>query len=367
MKKSLYILTILIFFSGTEGVAQGCVAVRSGCGATLGGGFLIPKSEFQLSVNYRYFKSYKHFRSKHEETERVENGTEVINKTHFTDFVLNYGITDRLYANFVLPVAKHYRSSMYEHGGNPPNGLGQRHSTESAGLGDIRIGVGYWLLSPDQAAKGNVSIGASLKLPTGNFEVMGKFYNQGPDRNETRTGVVDQSIQLGDGGYGVAIDIQGYQAIGHSFTLMGNLYYLSNPMATNGVSTSNLQVEFSVPDQYAARVGMFYSEMKTGLGLYVGGRIEGVPPTDLIGSSKGYRRPGYAISVEPGLAYGVRNFGFTVTTPIAVERNRVRSYQDKRTGRHGDAAFADYLINVGINYRISRKSDIQVTPQFRNL
>jgi hypothetical protein len=43
--------------------------------------------------------------------------------------------------------------------------------------------------------------------------------------------------------------------------------------------------------------------------------------------------------------------------PIAIERNRVQSYLDKvqteQTGeyRHGDAAFADYLLNLGITYR----------------
>ena len=36
--------------------------------------------------------------------------------------------------------------------------------------------------------------------------------------------------------------------------------------------------------------------------------------------------------------------GFSLGVPIAVYRNRTRSYADRLSGGHGDAAFADYLI-----------------------
>ena len=55
-----------------------------------------------------------------------------------------YGISDRTFANIIIPVVYHDRSSMYEHGGNPPNGLGDRHHTSSHGLADIRLSAGYW-------------------------------------------------------------------------------------------------------------------------------------------------------------------------------------------------------------------------------
>ncbi|MCV9385838.1 hypothetical protein [Reichenbachiella ulvae] len=115
--------------------------------------------------------------------------------------------------------------------------------------------------------------------------------------------------------------------------------------------------EFSCPDQYAARLGAFYNSPINGLSLYAGGRFEGVPAEDLIGGSAGYRRPGYALSVEPGVVLSRKNLALNLTVPLAVYRNRTQSYQDKQrtkeTGeyRHGDAAFADYVLNMTVTYR----------------
>ncbi len=82
-----------------------------------------------------------------------------------------------------------------------------------------------------------------------------------------------------------------------------------------------------------------------GFGVSLGGRIEGVPAEDLIGGSNGFRRPGYAISVEPGLSYGQGPQAFLLAVPIALQRNRLRSVPDRlEANRQGDAAFADYLV-----------------------
>ena len=96
--------------------------------------------------------------------------------------------------------------------------------------------------------------------------------------------------------------------------------------------------------------------------MYLGGRIEGVPAEDLIGGSNAYRRPGYSIAIEPGLNYNTSTFAINLSVPSSIVRNRTQSYLDKvrteETGeyRHGDAAFADYLVNFGITYRLNHKS-----------
>lgn len=121
--------------------------------------------------------------------------------------------------------------------------------------------------------------------------------------------------------------------------------------------TRNGRSEFSCPDQYAAQIGTYYQTKIHGLSAYLGGRLEGVPATDIIGKSSGYRRPGYAVSVEPGLNFGTGHFAFNLSVPVAVVRNRTQSYEDKvrtqerGTYTHGDAAFADYLLNFAISYR----------------
>lgn len=360
MRKIKLLLLILFSCASIHYVnAQGCVAIRGGsaCGTNLGSGANLMQGEFLLGTGFRYFESFRHFRGSEEEHHRIEEGTQVINDSYFLDLSLNYGITDRLYASVLLPFVSHKRSSMYEHGGNPPNGLGDRHTTSASGLADMRLGLGYWLFDPAKSHGFNYAVGLGVKLPTGKYDYTDTFFNQGEDRNEAIEAVVDQSIQPGDGGTGLTLDIQGYQSLSHSFLLVTNFYYLFNYQETNGVLTRRGNSEFSCPDQYAAQIGTYYNTGLSGLSAYLGGRLEGVPANDLIGSSDGYRRPGYAVSVEPGLNFGTPRLAFNLSVPIAVVRNRTQSYEDKvRTQErgtyvHGDAAFADYLVNFSVSYR----------------
>ncbi len=360
MKRNLLLLVLvilsLVYCSTVYG--QGCVAIRgnSACGGSLGNTLNLNKGEFNVQAGYRHFKSFRHFRGDVEETHRLEEGTEVINKSTFLDFSLTYGISDRVYVNVILPFVFHNRSSMYEHGGNPPNGLGDRNETSSKGISDIRLGLGYWLFDPNKHDF-NYSIGLGVKLPTGKYDYTDTFYNQGVNRNEDLEKVVDQSIQPGDGGIGIALDFQGYHPLSSHFGISSNLYYLFNFQQSNGVLTRNGNSEFSCPDQFAVRLGAFYNSMK-GFNVYLGGRVEGVPSSDIFGSSAGYRRPGYAVSAEPGIGYFKNNYSVFASFPMAIYRNRIQSFEDieqtQHTGvyRHGDAAFADYLVSIGFSYRI---------------
>ena len=357
--RKLAVVLIISLFTNVDLQAQGCVAIRgaSSCGTGMGSSFNLMKGELLAGTSFRYFKSFRHFRGSEEETHRLEQGTEVINSSYFFDLTLSYGITDRLYGNIIIPAVYHSRSSMYEHGGNPPNGIGERHETSSKGLADMRLWMGYWLFDP-AANHFNYSLGLGLKLPTGNYNYQDRFYNQGPNRDQDLEKVVDQSIQPGDGGTGFTVETQGFHPINKKITLNSTFYYLFNIKETNGVMTRNGRSEFSCPDQFAARLGVSYVTDK-GLSVYMGGRVEGVPANDIIGGSSGYRRPGYVISIEPGLTYVKKMFSFNLNVPLAIVRNRIQSYEDRQrslqTGNyvHGDAAFADYLISTGIFYRFN--------------
>ncbi len=352
-----FIMVFFIMANSQITKAQGCVAIRGNSAS--GGGFEntanLMKGELNTQMGLRYFKSFRHFRGTTEETNRIEEGTNVINHSYFMDVSFSYGVTERFYVNVILPFVNHNRSSMYEHGGNPPQGLGERHETSSKGLADIQLGMGYWLFDSEKHDF-NYSVGLGLKLPTGKYDYTDIFYNQGVNKDENIVAVVDQSIQPGDGGTGIALNIQGYHTLSQSFGISTNIYYLFNFQETNGVLTRNGRSEFSVPDQYAFQLGTFYNSI-SGINAYLGGRMEGVPSNDLIGGSAGYRRPGYAISVEPGIGYSKDKYSVSLSVPIAVSRNRTQSYEDKQktitTGiyKHGDAAFADYLINFGVSYR----------------
>lgn len=363
--KSLLLILITTACGMSELYAQGCVAIRNvGCsGNSLVGenqSGLTMKGDIVASAGYRYFKSFRHFRGKEEEKHRIEEGTEVINYFHALDLGISYGITDRLAATLVLPFNYNDRSSMYEHYGNSvtANPDRKRFDTGSMGLSDVRLSLSYWLIDPAKLPSGNIAIGAGVKLPTGNYKVEGDFHRRNSEGEDyTIRRPVDQSIQLGDGGWGYSLEVQGYQQLYKRFSLFYNGFYMSTPANTNGVlrnpasDPENVFNYFSVADQYAGRVGIFYMA-NHGLAFSLGSRLEGIPATDLIGKSEGFRRPGYIVSIEPGVSWFHGPFALNANVPIALERNRIKNTQDKLLDRHGDAAFADYVVNVSLLYFI---------------
>ncbi|TRZ43307.1 hypothetical protein [Robertkochia solimangrovi] len=363
------IILCLLLASGFQTIkAQGCVAIRhfSSCHGSQLENNLLGKGNWMAGVNYRYFKSFRHFRGTEEEPDRLANNTEVINHAHAWDYNISYGISDRFFAILTIPTVINTRSSLYEHGRE------ERHMTFSRGLADIRIGGGYWIFDPATHLKGNLAIGAGIKLPTGNFNASDIFYNVGVDGHpETRP--VDQSIQPGDGGFGITLDFQLYQQIVENLFFYTNGFYLLNPRETNGTRTFRetlspiLQNEaiMSVPDQFAIRGGFSYS-LSPAFSSSLGMAYEGVPVEDIIGGSEGFRRPGNVLSVDPGITFMTGNFGINLNVPVAVRRERPQSVTDKETEaatgnpRNGDAAFADYLINFGITYRFNKKQTVNL-------
>lgn len=361
-------LLALCLIPYTPAAAQGCVAVRHmSCAAPAG----VSSSEYfkqragtwQVSAGYRFFRSYKHFVGTEEQKQRVEQGTQVINVSHALDLGVTYMPNPRWAISVNLPVQYNDRSSLYEHYGNAvaANPEQKRFHTGSQGIGDLRISGSYWIVNPAALPKANLAVGLGVKLPTGNFRVTDSFHRRTKEGADyTIVKPVDQSIQLGDGGVGANVELQGYAQLTGGLTAYANGFYLFNPRATNGVvrspeaTTIDLVTgEFSVADQFAARVGLSQSlRFVPGLSVMLGGRVEGVPANDAIGSSIGFRRPGYIVSVEPGLAYMKGHYSAGLTVPVAIVRNRIKSYADRLDPlgvRHGDAAFADYLISFNVS------------------
>lgn len=342
--------------------AQGCVAVRqfSSCGSGDAQGITPEDKILTVALNYRWFMSDRHYRGFHEEPDRQIQQTQVVNRTHAVDLALAYNITNRFNVEGILPLTHNTRSSLYEHGRT------ERRNSGSFGIGDVRLGANYWVFDPEKRPGGNLSVGLGVKLPTGDYAAMDTFYNVGPD-GEAELRPVDQSIQLGDGGWGAALSIRGFGRISPRWISYGEAFYLSNPRETNGTRTYRetlsplLQNEaiMSVADQYFMRGGITYLMPGVeGLAISGGARWEGIPVRDLIGGSDGFRRPGYVISVEPGLNYRTGMHNFNINMPISLVRNRPQSLTDIETQnitgieRHGDAAFADYVINIGYTFRL---------------
>ncbi len=367
MKNFIALLLLSAFMYKAN--AQGCVAIRSnGATCTMTGSHekMHQSSQWTIGLNTRYFKSYKHFVGTEEQHERIHNKTEVINHNVSTELNLLYQFNSRWSFGMFVPIISNVRSSLYEHYGNTSKSPNARRNTTSFGLGDVRLAAYYWLVDPTKMTKANVQVGMGLKLPTGDYRYTDYFW-----RNDTTKvlGPVDQSIQLGDGGTGISTEYNAYYQVGKKLSLYSNGYYLLNPREHNGVSTARGGTPaataiaygsdvMSVPDQYMFRVGASFSLKH--IQLSGGIRIEGIPAEDLVGGSNGFRRPGYVLSLEPVIAHKVKKTQFYLSVPVAIERNRTQSVPDKirtqKTGVYaqGDAAFADYSINLGVSFALGK-------------
>lgn len=357
MKKS--ILLPIIFFAAlcmpvSKSNAQGCIAIRSTGGMSCDMHHPADTAtKWVFAVNNRYYDSYKHFIGTTEQKQRQTQGTEVINHGYTMDLSLTRNLNERWSIFLDVPILSNSRSSLYEH-----HNVG-RFVTHSFGIGDVRFAVYSWLWNPANPHKGNLQVGLGLKLPTGDYRFQDYFHTSDSTK---ALGPVDQSIQLGDGGTGFTTEINGFYNVSHVVNLYGNFYYLLSPRDQNGVSTAREGVPsavsiasgssvMSVPDQYMVRIGANFNVDNW---IFSGGlRDECLPVHDLIGGSDGFRRPGFIISGEPGVTLKLHRVALYAFVPVAIIRDRTQSVPDKitteLTGKytHGDAAFADYQLNVG--------------------
>ncbi len=250
-------------------------------------------------------------------------------------------ITRRWSASVSVPMIFTHRNQLYA-----PSG---RQVVN--GIGDATIGVRSWIFKPPTESGDNISVGVSLKLPTGDYRATTRAVRAG----QVITASNDISMMAGDGGTGFIVDISGYKSLPLRMMSYGSALWLFNPRNTNGVSTFRTapgEQVFSVSDQYLFRGGVGRPvPWIRGLAGSIGLRMEGVPVRDVFGGSLGFRRPGYALSIDPGLLYARGLYTFSVNGPWALRRDRRRSVPDIARGAHGDAAFADYTILFGLSRR----------------
>jgi hypothetical protein len=290
--------------------------------------------KWTVGFGYRWQDSFRHFVGDVEQPQRVAQNTEQENKINLFDVALSYRVSRR----WTLAVSGPFMDA---------DRINHRTSgvTHSAGLGDMTFGAKFWIWRPPTESHQNIEVGFSLKVPTGTPD--GTSLIKGTAIPSTNPTTVDQSIQLGDAGVGVAIDYLAYKSLPARFTLFSTGVYLLNPRNTYSATTPGARV-LSVPDQYLFRGGIAYAVPKlSGIALSIAGRDEGVPARDLIGREDGFRRPGYGVSIEPGLEFARGRNLWSFSYAIAVRRDRTASVQDVAAGTHGDAAFADGVLMLG--------------------
>jgi len=315
------------------------------------------QGEIDISVNYRQFTADKQYRSGSDLNPVVTAlHTQVISKMKFMEIGATYAYSQQLNLTLGLPYlldASSNRALPSTVAGSP------RFEHSSTGIGDMTLGARYWLMDCQENTDKNFGIGVALKTPTGDSRVTDLF----PDATgkNIRTRVVDQSIQPGDGGWGFVMSFEAFKTIG-DFTLFASGAYLFNPKGQNdtysppaflnpvGPQAVAQNIRYNtVSDSYLIRVGAGYPiKAVPGLSLSLAGKVEGVPQDDVFGKTTGFRRPGYFVTVEPGVNYSIGRALFALSVPL-----RVTQYVDGSLGAARDSTFADQLIVLSASYRFA--------------
>lgn len=349
---ALALVFVALLFAPKAGWSQGCVLARSPeQGLPTGQGGILEPHHFQITVGERHQFSYQHYVGDAYQEYRAQQQTEVENRINLITTNLTYQWTPRISFEIDAPWLFASRKTQ-----NSPI------KYAASGVGDTIVGANVWIRDPLHAAKGNVSVGLGLLMPTGNDDVTNTV-----NTNTTGTGSpvivtapVDYSIQPGNGGWGMMMQWAGYAQIGKKMTFYTDGDYIATQGGTNGVPrgaklnpAQPLNNNAAISDQYLLEAGVLVAVLpEHGLGATFGPRDEGVPAKNLFPvSNDGFRRPGFAVTIGPGLEYTHGANLFTAGVYKAIHRDRTTSYPDSVYGTHGDAAFAQYVWLASVTHR----------------
>lgn len=281
---------------------------------------------------------------RHVNEEESPFGQPLFLNIHSVDLTVNYAATQRLSLTVTFPFSSGSHSRYYADG--------VRHKVQARGLGDVSLFGNYWILEPRTHPNGNVFVSLGVKAPTGKNEVTDDFFLA---NGSVVQRPVDQSIQLGDGGWGILLQAQAYQSLSPRLSGYLSASYLASLRDKTDVPSPTPGVTLSVPDVYSARLGLAYglwSGSPLGdLSVSLGGRVEGIPLRDLIGGSDGFRRPAVVGYVDPGLSLALGRGTISVNVPVRVYANFRPSENDRELGNPGGGDLAKYLLFAGYDYR----------------
>lgn len=329
--------------------SQGCVVARSNGevgGPESEGGYLA-SGDWQFGIDYRHQFSFIHFVGPTEQNYRQTQGTEVENKINLENFTATFQLTPRFSVSGDIPVL-----------------LASRHTNNSAvvytsqGIGDTSVMLQGWLWDPRENSGGNIQLSLGVLFPTGKDNVSNTV--DALDGKGPHTVIVDYSVQPGQGSFGIPWSWVAYKNWGSNQLYFNGDYLMmlkdrNDVLRTNAVANPLTLTQYNaVMDQYLLEAGVAHPlHSVRGLTITFGPRMEGVPAHNLlpVGDNLGFRRPGFAISLEPGVQYVHNGNILTVTIARAIYRDRTKSVPDDLTGGHGDAAFANWVWLASYTFR----------------
>ena len=303
--------------------------------------------EWRVAVGYRYLHGNQFFVADQVNSTFAPFGQPIIYHIHSADVTVTYAATDRFSLSLTVPVLDGTQSAV--------RADTVRHAAHAFGLGDISLVGSAWLLNPQTHATGNVALGVGVKAPTGSNKYTDNFFRA--DHSSIQY-PVDQSIQPGDGGWGVILQVQAFRRMfARAFAYVAGAYLISPRALSDVLRPPPSTVYWSVPDVYSGRVGLMYGLLpQQGLSVSLGGRIDGIPYHDLIGGGdEGFRRPGHVVFLDPGVALTRGKSTFTFSTPIRVSGSLADSATVRPNGSpsptRASGDLARMLIFVGYSRR----------------
>lgn len=295
--------------------------------------------DWLIEADYRYFHTAQAFSG----TQPDNSGRPLVINLHSVDVNVTYAATDRTTIRLTVPLSTGRQSRWY--GDSVP------HAVDASGVGDASVVASSWLSDPLTHLSANVSLGIGVKVPTGRYQVQRAYYL--PDSSNVQF-AVDQSIEPGDGGWGIVLQGQAFRRLTRGLFAYFTGSYLVAPGDVSSVTRApagqkNDTLHYSEADVYTGRLGLTYDQFLVhGLSLSLGGRVDGIPYHDLIGKSDGFRRPAFIALVDPGVTLQQGPNTFTVGTPVRVaQRLATRGLNKSSGGAIGLGDLAKVLLFVG--------------------
>jgi hypothetical protein len=292
--------------------------------------------EWQAGVAFRKLSADKWFVGREIRDDKAPFGKPLSLDISSMDFTFRYGVTRRASVGLTLPFSRGVQTRFYADG--------QSHTVTAQGLGDVSLMGTMWFADPINVPRRNVALGAGIKAPTGNNHAADDFFTS---TGITRA-VVDQSIQLGDGGLGIIVQSQGFQQLGERAFVFAAGSYLVSPKGKTDVQFvksdgTGSGMFLSVPDVYYAKAGVAYALWPARqLSASFGARVDGIPIRDVVGGGDdGFRRPGYSLFADPGFSIAVGAGTLTLNAPVRVGQN---FKPDLTAGHPVGGDLADFLL-----------------------
>src|SRR4051794_36976766 len=106
LRFALHTVAVIGLLSGTRVYGQGCIVARSSSvngGPETEGGYLAP-GEFEFTTGLRHQFSFRHFVGDVEQKQRIQQGTQIMNKINLLNFGLTYQLSHRFSVQLDAPL-----------------------------------------------------------------------------------------------------------------------------------------------------------------------------------------------------------------------------------------------------------------------